>query len=239
MLEYTLLFLAAYFAAILSGTAGFGGALLLLPLLIEVVGTMHAVPLLTVIQFIGNLARVCFSFQQIQWKPVSLFLLSAIPFSILGAVSFVELPKDLITRYIGAAILLFVMLKYVGVMNLKISPFLLIAGGSLVGFLSGLLGSAGPLGSAIFLSLGLSPVAYIASEGTTALAIHGVKIITYHQYIILDQDLWLLAASMGVAMIAGSWSAKQVIEYMPQKKFERYVTVLLVVLAIYLIVYGS
>lgn len=239
MLEYTLLFLAAYFAAILSGTAGFGGALLLLPLLIEVVGTMHAVPLLTVIQFIGNLARVCFGFQQIQWKPVSLFLLSAIPFSILGAVSFVELPKDLITRYIGAAILLFVMLKYVGVLNLKISPFLLIAGGSLVGFLSGLLGSAGPLGSAIFLSLGLSPVAYIASEGTTALAIHGVKIITYHQYIILDQDLWLLVAFMGVAMIAGSWSAKQVIEYMPQKKFERYVTVLLVVLAIYLIVYGS
>src|SRR5680860_63957 len=95
----------------LSGTAGFGGALLLLPLLIEVVGTMHAVPLLTVIQFIGNLARVCFGFQQIQWKPVSLFLLSAIPFSILGAVSFVELPKDLITRYIGAAILLFVILK--------------------------------------------------------------------------------------------------------------------------------
>lgn len=239
MLEYTLLILAAYFAAILSGTAGFGGALLLLPLLIEVVGTMHAVPLLTVIQFIGNLARVCFGFQQIQWKPVSLFLLSATPFSILGVVSFAELPKDLITRFIGAAILLFVMLKYVGVLNLKISPFSLIAGGSLVGFLSGLLGSAGPLGAAIFLSLGLSPVAYIASEGTTALAIHRVKIITYHQYIILDQDLWLLAAFMGVAMIAGSWSAKQVIEYMPQKKFERYVTVLLVVLAIYLIVYGS
>lgn len=105
----------------------------------------------------------------------------------------------------------------------------LIAGGSLVSFLYGLLSSAGPLGSAIFLSLGLSPVAYIASEGTAVLAIHEVKIITYHQYILLDQDLWLLAAFVGVAMIVGSWSAKQVIEFMPQKKFERYVTVLLVV----------
>lgn len=146
---------------------------------------------------------------------------------------------DLILLPLGIALAIKLIPDYVGVLNLKISPFLLIAGGSLVGFLSGLLGSAGPLGAAIFLSLGLSPVAYIASEGTTALAIHGVKIITYHQYIILDQDLWLLATFMGVAMIAGSWSAKQVIEYMPQKKFERYVTVLLVVLAIYLIVYGS
>lgn len=238
MLEYILLFVAAYLAALLSGLAGFGGALLLLPLLIEVVGTIYAVPLLTIVQLIGNLSRVVFGFSQIQWKPVNLFLLSAIPFCVLGAVSFVELPKDLITRYIGAAILLFVLLKYFGVLNLKAKPFLLVIGGGFVGFLSGLLGSAGPLSAAIFLTLGLPPVAYIASEGTTALLMHGVKILTYQQFINLDQVLWLLAAIMGVAMIAGSWSAKQVIEYMPQKKFEQYVTILLIIIAIYMIING-
>lgn len=108
MIEFTLLLVVAYFAAVVSGMAGFGGALLLMPFLIEIVGTAYAVPLLTIVQFIGNLSRVYFGFSQIQWKPVSLFLLSAIPFSIFGAFSFVELPKDLITRFIGAAILLFV-----------------------------------------------------------------------------------------------------------------------------------
>lgn len=52
------------------------------------------------------------------------------------------------------------LLKYIGVIKLKANPLLLIVGGGFVGFLSGLLGSAGPLGAAIFLSLGLPPVAY-------------------------------------------------------------------------------
>ncbi len=114
----------------------------------------------------------------------------------------------------------------IGAINLKANPLLLIVGGGFVGFLSGLVGSAGPLAAAIFLSLGLPSVAYIASEGTTALVMHGVKIIMYQQYISLDQDLWVLAALMGIAMIIiiGSWTAKRIIEHIPQKKFEQYVT---------------
>ncbi|MBP9101982.1 MAG: hypothetical protein KBF68_11600 [Nitrosomonas sp.] len=36
---------------------------------------------------------------------------------------------------------------------------------------------------------------------------------------------------MGIAMIAGSWTAKRVIERIPQKKFERYVAILLIGIA--------
>jgi hypothetical protein len=70
---YALLFLGAYTAALISGAAGFGSALLLLPLLVASVGVVQAVPLLTVAQFVGNLSRAGFGFSQIQWKPVALF----------------------------------------------------------------------------------------------------------------------------------------------------------------------
>jgi hypothetical protein len=99
----------------------------------------------------------------------------------------------------------------------------LIAGGGLAGFLSGLVGSAGPLGAAIFLSLGLPPVAYIASEATTALVMHGVKIFVYQRYIMLDNEFWFLAVLMGCAMILGTWLAKRVIERIPQAMFQRFV----------------
>ena len=237
MLEYTTLFLAAFIAATISGVAGFGGALLLLPLLVQTVGVIHAVPLLTFAQLIGNLSRVAFGFSQVQWMPVALFLLGAIPFSILGAISFIELPKELVTRGIGLVILLFVSLKYTNILNFKVTPALLIAGGGFVGYLSGLVGSAGPLGAAIFLSMGLPPVAYVASEGTTALVMHGVKLITYQQYISLDQSMWITAALMGMAMIAGSWVAKRVIERIPQKRFECYVVILLISIAAYMIIH--
>lgn len=238
MPELLVLFVAAFATAAISGAAGFGGALLLLPLLVATVGVTQAVPLLTIAQLIGNLSRAGFGFTQIQWKPVSLFLLGAIPLSVLGALSFVQLPKDLITRAIGAAILLFVAFKYCGVLKLKGATTLLVAGGGVVGFLSGLVGSAGPLGAAIFLSLGLPPVAYIASEATTALVMHGVKAVVYQQYIALDREFWLLAALMGVAMILGTWSAKRVVERMPRETFQRLVAGLMVAIAGYMVVHG-
>jgi uncharacterized membrane protein YfcA len=238
MLEAALLFIAAFAAAAISGAAGFGGALLLLPLLVATVGVTEAVPLLTIAQLIGNLSRAGFGFSQIQWKPVGLFLLGAAPLSILGALSFVQFPKEWVTRAIGAAILVFVVLKYFGVLKIKGGSSLLVVGGSVVGFLSGLVGSAGPLGAAIFLSLGLPPVAYIASEATTALAMHGIKAVVYQHYITLDREFWFLAVLMGAAMILGTWSAKRVIEQMPREKFQMFVAILLVAIAGYMLAHG-
>lgn len=238
MLEFLMLFVAAFAAAAVSGAAGFGGAQLLLPLLAAVVGATHAVPLLTIAQFIGNLSRVGFGFSRIQWKPVGLFLLGAVPLSILGALSFVQLPKDLVTRSIGAAILLFVGLKYFGALKVKAGPALLVGGGGVVGFLSGLVGSAGPLGAAIFLSLELPPVAYVASEAMTALTMHSVKTVVYQRHIALDRAFWFLAARLGGAMILGTWSAKRVIGHMPRERFQQFVAVLLVVIAVYMVVHG-
>lgn len=238
MIELIILFVAAFTAAAISGTAGFGGALLLLPLLVATVGVAQAVPLLTIAQLIGNLSRVGFGFTQIHWKPVWLFLLGAVPLSGLGAMSFIQLPKDLVTRTIGAAILIFVALKYFGLLKLKGGPILLVAGGGVVGFLSGLVGSAGPLGAAIFLSLGLPPVPYIASEATTAVVMHGVKTVVYQQYITLDREFWFLAALMGVTMILGTYPAKRALEHMPKETFQRFVEVLLVVIAGYMVVNG-
>ena len=238
MLQYVLLSIAAFLAAAISGAAGFGGALLLLPVLIATVGTVQAVPLLTLVQLIGNLSRVGFGFKQIKWKPVGMFLIGAVPLCVAGALLFAELPKTIINRCIGAAILLFTILTLSGVLKLKPGNFLLIAGGGLVGFLSGLVGSAGPLGAVIFLTLGLPPVAYIASEATTALVMHGVKTVVYQSTLTIDPKVWLLAALMGLSMILGTWVSKRVIERLDPKKFQLFVSVLLILMAAYMIIHG-
>jgi uncharacterized protein len=238
LLQYVLLSIAAFLAAAISGAAGFGGALLLLPVLIGTVGTVQAVPLLTLVQLIGNLSRVGFGFKQIKWKPVGLFLIGAVPLCVAGALLFAELPKSLINRCIGAAILLFTILKLSGVLKLKPSNALLVIGGGLVGFLSGLVGSAGPLGAVIFLTLGLPPVAYIASEATTALVMHGVKTFVYQSTLTIDPKVWLLAGLMGLAMILGTWVSKKVIERLDPKKFQIFVSGLLILMAAYMIIHG-
>jgi hypothetical protein len=147
--EYVLLVVGAYIAALISGSAGFGGALLLLPLLTVVVGAKEAVPLLTVAQLIGNLSRAGFGFKQIRWRPVGLLLIGALPASVLGALSFVRLDRAAVTRGIGLVIFVVVILRLTGRLDFKPSDRLLVGGGVVTGFLSGVAGSAGPLGAAI------------------------------------------------------------------------------------------
>ena len=238
MLQFIVLFIGAFLAAAISGAAGFGGALLLLPLLVAYVGAEQAVPLLTVAQLIGNLSRAGFGYSKIQWKPVALFLVGAIPLAILGALSFLQLPKELVTRCIGLAIIVFVVLKITGVLKLKPGKLLLIIGGGVVGFLSGLVGSAGPIGAVIFLTLGLPPVAYVSSEATTALVMHGVKLIIYQQFISLDQQFWLLAILLGIAMILGTWAAKRIIEKITPENFQKYISFLLIAIGLYMLIHG-
>jgi len=238
MADFLILFVSAFLAAAISGAAGFGGALLLLPLLTHMVGVTEPVPLLTVAQFVGNLSRAGFGFSQIRWRPVLVFLATAIPFAILGAFSFMALSKPLVIRLVGAAILGFVLVKLPGLAAFKPSNRLLLGGGAAVGLLSGLVGSAGPLGAAVFLTLNLPPVAYIASEAVTAIGMHAVKTLVYGSALHLGASFWPLAMALGLAMVLGTWASKRVIERMPAVWFRRFVGALLVVIAIQMIVTG-
>nr|WP_294293027.1 sulfite exporter TauE/SafE family protein [uncultured Sphingomonas sp.] len=168
-----------------------------------------------------------------RWRPVLLFLSTALPAAALGAWWFAALPKALMVRGMGIAILIFVVLKLRG-LTLTPSPRLLLIAGAVVGLLSGLVGSAGLLGAAIFLSLNLPPVAYLASEGTTPVAMHPVKWIVYDVTIDLRTDFWPLVA----AMIAGTWAGKRVIERLPVEKYRLLVAGLLAVTAVQMIVTG-
>ena len=238
LIEYVLLILGAFAAAAISGSAGFGGALLLLPLLNQVVGVTEAVPLLTIVQIIGNGARAVMGWRHIRWRPVLMFLAAAIPFSMIGALSFASLPTALVARIVGVAILMFVVLKATGVIVFKPSRRVLVIGGGVTGLVSGLVGSAGPLGAAVFLSLGLPPLAYVASEAVAAIAMHGAKTIIYGATLYLGPAFWALAIAMGLAMIAGTWAGRSLVTRLPVKRFRQFVMLLLALIAIEMIVMG-
>ena len=230
---------AAFVAATVSGAAGFGGALLLLPMLTVAVGPAQAVPLLTVAQLVGNLARVAFGFRDIRWRPVALFLSVAAPCTVVGSLCFVRLPGGVATRGIGLVLVIFALLRWRGWLRLPHNGWLLGVGGALVGFLSGLVGSAGPLGAAVFHTLELPPVAYIASEATTALTLHAVKLAVYQRFITLDAHFWRLAFMLGAAMIAGTWVGRKLAERLSVERFRAFVTLLIADIGLYMLICGS
>src|ERR1039457_6151026 len=104
--------IVALFAATLAAVSGFGGAAVLLPVLIVVFGVREAVPILTVAQLIGNGSRIWFNRRDLNWRVVAWFALGGVPMALLGGYLFATAPVSALTRLLGAFLLLVVVWRH-------------------------------------------------------------------------------------------------------------------------------
>lgn len=226
MIKFIILLMIAWLAATISGVAGFGGSLIILPVFSFLIGAKKAIPILTIAWMMGNLSRAAFGYKEIQWKPVIYFCIGALPGAILGSMLFAELPAQLIMKAIGVFLCFIVFLRNSNV-RYALPEKWFIPFGSLVGFLSSVLGSAGPIGAVGFLSLNLAPTAYVASEAVTAVVMHLTKTIVYGRYALITIEDLRMGIILGLAMVAGSWTAKRFIKQISGKTFNHFVDILL------------
>lgn len=234
--QLVILFFAALIAATISGAAGFGGALVLLPIVTAIVGVKAAIPILTIGQIFGNASRVWFGRKELRWKPILFFLVAAIPFTIFGSYLFVRIKSENIKIGIGVLLILIVIYRRIQNKNIALGNKGMMLGGGLTGFLSGIAGSAGPLGAAFFFSCNLTAAGYIASEAFTALSMHLTKTLVYNKFSLVGQSELLYGVFIGIAMIIGSWVGKKIITKLSPKAFTLLVESLLVISAIHLII---
>ena len=236
--QWGLLLVGGWLAATVSGAAGFGGALLLLPLLAHTVGAKAAIPILTLAQLAGNLSRAALGWRTIRWQPALLFCAGAVP-AVLGVRLFITLPSGLILRTVGVFLLAVVALRHTPLGKRAVPETWLLPGGAVVGFLSAVVGSAGALGALLFLGLGLPATAYVATEAVTATAMHVTKTAIYGRYGIMTAETWALGLALSASMILGSWAGKKFIERLSKQKFAVLVEVLLILAALSLILTGQ
>jgi uncharacterized membrane protein YfcA len=97
---------AALVASFLAVVAGFGGAVVLLPVLVWAFGVRDAGPILTVVQLVGNGSRVLFNRRELVWPVAGWFALGAVPLAVLGGFLFAAALAPLLTRLLGAFLLL-------------------------------------------------------------------------------------------------------------------------------------
>jgi uncharacterized membrane protein YfcA len=234
--HWFVLLLAGTIAGTVSGALGFGGAMLLLPVLTIAVGARAAVPILTVAQLCGNLSRAGFGWHLIRWRPALLFSLGAVPASIVGAWLFVGLQPAFIARVIGVSLLGIVAVRHTKFGRDPMPEGVMALAGAGVGFVSSVAGSAGPLGGAVFLSLHLPPQAYVATEAVSAVLMHLTKSLVYGRHAVLTIGDVVQGLILGAALVAGSWMGRKLIGRIPERRFALLVEALLVLSAVALFV---
>lgn len=233
---YITMVIVGLIAGTLSGSVGFGGGMILLPVITFFYGVEVAVPISTIAQMMSNISRAAMGWREIEWRQVAWFLLPALPFTALGALGFALVDKSVMTRVLCTFLIVFAVMKLMGRMQLPKSRATMLIGGGLTGFINGMMGISGPLSSAVFLTLNLSPVAYIVSEATAAAAMHVVKAVTYGRFDLMNWHIFINGFFIGCAMMAGNFIALRLIRYAHRKTYQRIVAGVMIAVSLWLII---
>ena len=228
--ELMLLGVGALVASILAAVAGFGGAAVLLPILVWVFGVRDAIPILTVAQLIGNMSRVWFNRRELDLPVVGWFAIGGVPLALIGGFLFASTPLSFLPRLLGIFLITVVILRHASkgrTVRLPLRSFAIV--GAVFSFLSAGLGSVGPIMIPFFLAYGLIKGALIGTEALATVVMHVTKLVAYGGASVLTATNVTVGLALAPIMIFGSFVGKRVVDRMPEKLFVLIIEATLVV----------
>lgn len=237
--EMLLLAGGAFVAAALAAVAGFGGAAVLLPILVMAFGVRDAIPILTVAQLIGNGSRVWFNRKELELRVVGWFALGGVPAALIGGVLFATAPLSFLKRLLGVFLLATVLYRHIGKASSLRPPLRgFVAIGAIFSFLSALLGSVGPLMAPFFLAYGLVKGAYIGTEAFATVVMHIAKLVAYGGASILTLKSVTAGLALGPIMILGSFIGKKILDRIPERLFILIIEATLILAGLGFLIFG-
>ncbi|MGC2182500.1 MAG: sulfite exporter TauE/SafE family protein [Terriglobales bacterium] len=215
-----ILLIVSFIAATLAAVAGFGGAAILLPVLVATFGVREAIPILTVAQLVGNGSRVWFNRQELDRRVVAWFAVGGVPMALIGGFLFAKAPLRSLTRILGVFLILIVVWRHSRLKTTWRPTIYSFAGiGAGASFLSALLGSVGPLMAPFFLAYGLVKGAYIGTEALSTVVMHITKLIAYRGAAVLPFHAVVVGLMLGPIMILGSFTGKRIVDRLSETAF--------------------
>lgn len=216
---------ASCLAWFLSALAGGGSALILIPAVSVGVGPAAVPPAITVGMLIGNGHRVGLYWQGIDWHVTRWYLPGAIAGAIGGAFVFSRLDADRLGVLLGAFLLLsFASYRWQQTLPcLQARAWHFLPAGFAYAFLSGVVGSTGPLLNPFYLSYGLAKERLIATKSANITAVHLTKALAYAAFGTLSWPYWGYGLILGAGAIPGNWLGRRALQNVAEHRFQQIV----------------
>lgn len=240
MNELILLFFIIAFLTIIIGTvAGFGTSIVFLPIALFFVDFKTALILVAVAHLSGSIGATIFFRHGLDKRLILLFGVPSVILTILGAYLVVYLPQNILEISLGIFLLIFSIYSFLKpdfqVQAAKINT---IVGGSLSGFLQGIIGVGGPIRSAFLISYNLDKFKYIATLAAIAVIVDVTRIPIYIANNLLEPQFYYYIPPLVIIGIVGSYIGKRIVNKIPQDIFKKVVLVAIALASLLLIFSG-
>ncbi len=203
---------------------------MLLPVLVYQFGPKEAVPIMAVAALMANLARVLAWWRTIDWRAVAAYAIPGAPAAALGARTLLQLPPAVIDIALG--------LFFIGMIPLRrwhaksghrLGLWQVAAAGAVIGFLTGIVLSTGPLSVPVFTSYGLTGGAFLATEAASSLALFISKVATFRQLGALPAGTLVQGAVVGASLMIGTYGGKAIVTRLQPHVFRHVLDALMLV----------
>lgn len=228
-----LFFILAFIAEIIGTIAGFGSSTIFLPIALFFVDFKTAIILVAIFHISGNIGRMAFFKHGLNWKILATFGIPSVLFALLGAHLIDILHQDILKLILGIFLIVF------SASSLKSSKVKipandqsLVAGGSLSGFLAGLIGTGGALRASFLTEFRLEKLTYIATSASIALATDATRIPVYiSQGFLGEQFYYYIPILIGLAVV-GSYVGKKIVSRINQIIFRKIVLIAIILVSL-------
>ncbi len=207
-------------AGTISGIVGTGSSIMLMPVLIYEYGPKQAVPIMAVAAVLANLSRILAWWRDVDWRACAAYSVTGIPAAALGARTLLALPAHAVDMSIGLFLIAMVPLRHwLARRELKAKLWHLAVGGAIIGYLTGIVVSTGPLSVPLFLFYGLTKGAFLATEAASSLGIYFSKSVTFERFGALTSDLVVKGLVAGASLMLGAFIAKRFVLHLKSEAF--------------------
>ena len=227
-MDFALVLILGLVAGTIGGIVGFGTSIMLMPALVLVFGPREAVPIMAIAAIMANASRVAAWWREVDWRVTAAYSATGIPAAALGARTLLTLPTQWVELTLGIFFIAMIPIRHwMARQHWKLNLWHMALVGMVIGFVTGVVVSTGPINAPFFLAYGLVKGAYLGTEAMGSLAVYIAKAITFRSFDALPWPIALKGLIIGSSLVAGAFIAKRLLNHIDNQRFKTLMDALL------------
>lgn len=212
LVDLAMIGVATIIAGTCSGMTGFGGGLLLPPVLAPIIGVQNVVPVLSFGMLMTNAHRLWLYRRHADLKLIGAVLVTVVPAVVIGTSIYLALPPQVIPIVLGSFLLLSIPIgRFFARRKLQLGPVGVSVAGGVFGIISGTTPGAGMLMVPVLLGAGLVGEAFLATDASISVAVNLTKAVIFNRLDSLPVDLLAIGLVIGACTVPGNYAARWIL----------------------------